>query len=788
MKEDIRSLIRSKRLYFDGGTGTVLQDMGLRPGQPPELLNLESPETIVALHRAYLEAGCDIIKTNTFGIHRLKYDNYRELITAGLACAREAVSGYENKYIAYDIGPIGRLLEPLGDLPFEEAVSVFADSLRMAEEGGADLVLIETMNDSYETKAAVLAAKEATSLPIFVTNAYDESGKLMTGASPAAMVALLEGLGVDALGANCSFGPDKMAPIAKELLANASVPVILNPNAGLPSVKDGKTVFNIGPDDFAAYMKELAEMGVPLLGGCCGTTPDHIRAARAVTEALPFTPPTEKELTLVSSYTHAVILGDDPRLIGERINPTGKPKLKEALRNRDMGYLLNEAVRQADAGVHILDVNVGLPGIDEPIMMAEAVKEIQAVTDLPLQIDSSDPAAMEAALRLYNGKALVNSVNGEPEKLTAILPLVKKYGGTLVALTMDEHGIPDTAEGRVAIALRIAEAAAAYGIKKKDIVVDPLALSISSDSNSANITLAAVKAIREAGFRTVLGVSNISFGLPAREKINAAFFTQALANGLSCAIMNPFASTMMDAYYAFRALRGLDLACADYIAYADANTEAPKPVVTAVSDAGRLRFCVLKGMAEEAKAAASSLLATNEPLSLIDNQIVPALNEIGQAFEQKKAYLPQLLMSAEAASAAFGEIKKYLPAASADGSRAVVLATVKGDIHDIGKNIVKVLLESYGFTVHDLGRDVPPEVIRDFALSHNVSLVGLSALMTTTVPAMAKTIVLLREASPEIRVMVGGAVLNPEYAAEIGADHYAPDAMGAVRYAEAYYE
>ncbi|MBQ4064465.1 MAG: homocysteine S-methyltransferase family protein, partial [Clostridia bacterium] len=754
MKDNIRSLIRKKRLFFDGGTGTVLQGMGLRPGQPPELLNLESPETIVALHRAYLEAGCDIIKTNTFGIHRLKYENYRELIAAGLACAREAVRGYENKYIAYDIGPIGRLLQPLGDLPFEEAVSVFADSLRMAEEGGADLILIETMNDSYETKAAVLAAKEVTSLPIFVTNAYDESGKLMTGASPAAMVALLEGLGVDALGANCSFGPDKMAPIAKELLTYASVPVILNPNAGLPSVKDGKTVFNIGPDDFAAYMKELAEMGVHLLGGCCGTTPDHIRAARAVTEALPFTPPTEKELTLVSSYTHAVILGDDPRLIGERINPTGKPKLKEALRNADMGYLLNEAVRQADMGVHILDVNVGLPGIDEPIMMAEAVKEIQTVTDLPLQIDSSDPAAIETALRLYNGKALVNSVNGEPEKLAAILPLVKKYGGTLVALTMDEHGIPDTAEGRLAIALRIAEAAATYGIKKKDIVVDPLALSVSSDGNSANVTLAAVKAIREAGFRTVLGVSNISFGLPAREKINAAFFTQALANGLSCAIMNPFASTMMDAYYAFRALRGLDVACADYIAYADTNTEAPRPVTVAVSDGDRLRFCVLKGMAEEARAAASVLLATEEPLSLIDKQIVPALNEIGLAFEQKKAYLPQLLMSAEAASAAFGEIKKHLPAASADGSRAVILATVKGDIHDIGKNIVKVLLESYGFTVHDLGRDVPPETIRDFALSHNVSLVGLSALMTTTVPAMAKTIALLREASPEIRGMV----------------------------------
>ncbi len=787
MKASFRSLLRSRRLYFDGGTGTVLQENGLRPGQTPEDLNLEAPETIVALHRAYLEAGCNIIKTNTFGIHRLKYPNYRERILAGLACAREAITGYDHAYIAFDMGPLGRLLQPLGDLPFEEAVAVFADSLRLAEEGGADLILLETMNDSYETKAAVLAAKEVSSLPILVTNAYDESGKLMTGATPEAMVALLEGLGVDALGANCSFGPDSMRPIAKELLAYASVPVILNPNAGLPAVKDGKTVFSIGPEAFASYMKALAEEGVHLLGGCCGTTPAHIRALKAATEGIPYYPAFDKERTLVSSYTHAVTIGEDPVLIGERINPTGKPKLKEALRNTDMGYLLNEAARQADAGVHILDVNVGLPGIDEPALMANAVKEIQAVTDLPLQIDSSDPRAIEAAMRLYNGKPLINSVTGDHEKLAAVLPLVKLYGGTVVALTMDEQGIPDTAEGRLAIALRIAEVAASYGIQKKNIVVDPLALSVSSDGNSAKVTLAAVKAIREAGFRTVLGVSNISFGLPAREKINAAFFTQALTSGLSCAIMNPFATAMMDAYYAFRVLRELDPACADYIAYADRNTETIKPSVPTVGDADRLRFCVRKGMTGEAVAAASSLLMTEKPLSLIDNQIVPALNEIGQAFEEKKAYLPQLLMSAEAASAAFEEIKKHLPPSSTEEGRAVLLATVKGDIHDIGKNIVKVLLESYGFAVYDLGRDVSPEAIRDFALSRGIRLVGLSALMTTTVPAMAKTIALLREADPTIRVMVGGAVLNPEYAAEIGADHYAPDAMGAVRYAEEFY-
>ncbi len=788
MKPDIRTLIRTRRLFFDGGTGTVLQAMGLRPGQAPEALNREDPATVVALHRAYLEAGCHIIKTNTFGVHRLKYPDYAAIIEAGLTCAREAMREYPDAYMAFDMGPLGRLLEPLGDLPFEEAVEVFSDSLRLAKAGGADLILLETLNDSYETKAAVLAAKEVSDLPIFVTNAYDESGKLMTGASPAAMVALLEGLGVDALGANCSFGPDKMRPLAKELLACASVPVILNPNAGLPAVIEGKTVFSVGPEAFATDMKALADCGVTLLGGCCGTTPEHIRAMKALVEPLPFRPVAKKTATVVSSYTHAVTLGEDPVLIGERINPTGKPKLKDALRRGDIAYLLNEAVHQADAGAQLLDVNVGLPGIDEPAVMATAVREIQTVTDLPLQIDSSDPKALEAALRLYNGKAMVNSVTGEADKLAAVLPLIRRYGGTVVALTMDEAGIPDTAEGRLAIALRIAEAAKTYGIEKKDLVIDPLALSVSADPHSARVVLTALRLLREQGFRTVLGVSNISFGLPAREKINATFFAQALEAGLNAAILNPFAGAMTDTYYAHRALRGLDPACAGYIAYADgAATEAAPPAKTGTDDGDRLRYTVVKGMATEAAEAARSHLVTEAPLSLIDRQIVPALNEIGDAFEQKKAYLPQLLMSAEAAIAAFAVIKEHLPAGDTDASRPVILATVKGEIHDIGKNIVKVLLESYGFTVYDLGRDVPPETVRDVALARHCRLVGLSALMTTTVPAMAETVALLHETSPEIRVMVGGAVLNAEYAAEIGADHYAPDALGAVRYAEEFY-
>ena len=783
-KTTFTEALRSRRLYFDGGTGTVFQKQGLSAGTPPESLNLSDPQAVVALHRAYLAAGCDIIKSNTFGIHRLKYDNYEELIRAALACAKEAQKDYPESYLAFDIGPLGRLLEPLGTLPFEEAVSVYADSLRLAEECGCDLILIETMNDSYETKAAVLAAKEVTSLPVVVTNAYDESGKLMTGATPEAMTALLEGLGVAALGCNCSFGPDKMLPIAERLLACASIPVVMNPNAGLPSVMDSRTVYSVDAPTFAASMKELAELGVTVLGGCCGTDPSYLAATIEATKELPFVPPTEKELTVVSSYTHAVTIGCDPVLIGERINPTGKAKLKEALRNGDMSYLLGEAVRQTDAGAHILDVNVGLPELDEPSVMAEAISQIQAVTDLPLQIDSSNPAAIEKAMRRYNGKPMINSVTADPNKLAAVLPLVKKYGGVVVALTMDENGIPSSSEERAALAKRIEERAAAYGIQKKNLVIDPLALSISSDSRSAAVTLGAVRSITEAGFRTVLGVSNISFGLPKREKINAAFLASALENGLSAAIVNPFATGMTDVYHAFRALKGYDTACRDYIAYADRDTVEKSEMP--LTETPSLRYDVTRGMTDDALSAVRELLKTKAPLAIIDEEIVPALNEIGEAFEKKKAYLPQLLMSAETASAAFAEIKKALPKGEGDSSRRVLLATVKGDIHDIGKNIVKVLLESYGFTVIDLGRDVPPETVRDEALKQRCRLVGLSALMTTTVPAMEETIRLLKEADPAIRVMVGGAVLTKEYADRIGADDYAPDAMGAVRCAEAF--
>lgn len=782
----ITELIKEKRVYFDGGTGTVLQSMGLPAGQSPELWNISSPEKIISLHNMYFDAGANIVKTNTFGVNREKFKNYRELIIEGIRCAKKAAEGRNDAYVAYDMGPTGQLLEPLGQLKFEDAVSIFADNVRTAASCGADLILIETMNDSYETKAAVLAAKENCDLPVFVTNVYDGSGKLMTGADPAAMIAMLEGLGVDALGMNCSLGPDMMLNIIGEFKKYSSTPIIVNPNAGLPEVRDGETVYNIGAEEFSEYMVRLAEGGADILGGCCGTTPEFISKTVEKTAQLSYELPTEKDFTCVSSYTHAVIIDEDPVLIGERINPTGKSKLKAALRSGDLNYILNEGIRQTDAGCHILDVNVGLPEIDETEMMVHCVSALQSVTDLPLQIDSTKADTLSAAMRIYNGKPLVNSVNGTKESMDHVFPLVQKYGGGLIALTIDESGIPETAQGRADIAANIIEKAAEYGIKKKDIIVDPLALTVSSNPESAKVTLEAVRLIRNMGVKTSLGISNISFGLPQRELITSTFYANALQTGLNCAIMNPFSSAMMNVYYAYRALNMLDSGCVEYIQYASSSGETSSKTVSSQTEE-TLHTAIVKGLKDSAVLKTEELIKTVLPLDIINQHIIPALNEIGAAFEQKKAYLPQLLMSADAASAAFEVVKKNIPTEQSDKSRAIVLATVQGDIHDIGKNIVKVLMESYGFTVYDLGRDVPPEKIRDCALEHNCKLVGLSALMTTTVPAMAETIKLLNETDRSIKVIVGGAVLNQEYADMIGADHYGADAMDSVRYAESFY-
>ena len=801
----ITKLIRERRVYFDGGMGSMIQALGLQPGEEPALWSLEHPEKIASIHRQYFEAGCDVVFTNTFGVNRTKFDNYEELIRASIKIARaEADRFEEDKYVALDIGPLGQLLEPLGKLPFEEALEIYADTVRAAEGAGADLIIIETMNDAHETKAAVLAAKENSSLPVFVSNVFDSTGRMMTGGTPGSMAALLEGLRVDAVGMNCSLGPDHMVKTVEEYAKYTSLPILVMPNAGLPKVVDGETVYSFGPEEFSDYMVEIAEKGGCILGGCCGTTPEYIRQTIEKTKDLPYRLPEDKGMTLVSSYTHHLEIGDDPVLIGERINPTGKKKLKEALRAGDMEYILNEGLRQADSGVHALDVNVGLPEIDEPAMIYEAVKALQAVTDLPLQIDTSDPEALERAMRIYNGKPMVNSVNGKQAVMDRVFPLIEKYGGAVVALTIGEDGIPEDAEGRLQIALDIIREAEKYGIPKKDIIVDPLAMAISSAQNSAKTALEVIRELRKRGVRTIMGVSNISFGLPKRDLINSVFFAEAMSAGLNCAIMNPFSVNMMDAYYAFRALNVKDLNCLDYIHYTEERVEAaPAVILNDVKDlkdssAGRpqknkssdgdLKQRIVSGMTEKASRLTAELLETAEPLEIINGHIVPALDDVGKAFESGKIYLPQLLMSADAAASAFDRVKEKLPASDSDRQRMVILATVQGDVHDIGKNIVKVLLQSYGFYVLDLGKDVAPETIRDTALEKNCRLVGLSALMTTTVPAMEETIRLIREADPAIKVMVGGAVLTQEYADRIGADAYSPDAMGAVRYAEEYYK
>ncbi len=765
-------------------------------GEHPERWNITHPEVIRDVHRAYYDAGSNVVSTNTFGANILKFseDELEAIISSAVANAKaalEASTSPKEKFIALDMGPSGKLLKPLGDLDFEDAVNIFKKTVEIGVKYGVDLVLIETMNDSYETKAALLAVKESCDLPVIVTNAYGEDGKLMTGATPEAMVAMLEGMGADAIGANCSLGPRQLRGVVERLLAVSSVPVVLKPNAGLPRVADGKTVFDVTPDDFALEVSDLIKAGVRVAGGCCGTTPEYIKALCDSSLALKPRPITDKCLTVVSSYTHAVRLGEEPVLIGERINPTGKKRFKEALREHDMDYILSEGVSQQEKGVHILDVNVGLPDIDEIAMLRDAVCALQAVTDLPLQIDTSDVMAMESALRRYNGKAMINSVNGKEESMKAVFPLVKKYGGVVVALTLDDNGIPDSAEGRVEIAEKILSRAAEYGIDKKDIVFDTLAMTVSADNKAAIATLDSLSYIRHTlGVHTSLGVSNVSFGLPNRDAINSVFFAMALERGLSAAIMNPYSADMMKTYFAYRALKGLDANCADYMSHAEEFA-----TVTSVSAEQKnekyeseLQKAVIKGFKDKAAELTTEMLAWGEPLDIVNNEIIPALNTVGKGFEEKRIYLPQLLMSAESAKAAFEVIKGAMAGKSNEDKGTFVIATVQGDIHDIGKNIVKLLLENYGFNVVDLGKDVPPEVIADKVVELHAPLAGLSALMTTTVPAMEATIKLLREKAPWCKVVVGGAVLTEEYARKIGADKYAQDAMETVRYAQSIVE
>lgn len=780
-------------LFFDGGMGTLLQAEGLQPGELPETWNIERKETIRKIHQSYFEAGSDIVLTNTFGANALKFHDencsLKAIIDAAVENvrfgAKAGIRDGRDYYVALDIGPTGKLLKPLGDLSFEDAYEAFKEVVQYGEKAGADLIHIETMSDTYEVKAAVLAAKENTNLPVFATMIFDDKGKLLTGGDVPSVVALLEGLRVDALGINCGMGPKQMLPILQQIAQYTSLPIIVKPNAGLPKQRDGQTYYDVTPDVFAKQLQEIVKAGACVIGGCCGTTPKHIRAMISACKDLEMTKPTFKNHTIVSSYGKAVELGDMPVIIGERINPTGKSKFKQALKEHNLDYILKEGITQQDKGAHILDVNVGLPDIDEVVMMKEVVRELQSVTSLPLQIDTVDTEAMEQAMRIYNGKPMVNSVSGKQESMNAVFPLIHKYGGVVIGLTLDENGIPKTAKGRLEVAGKIIEEAKKYGIDKKNIVIDVLTMTISSEPNGAKTTLEALKMVRDTyGVRTALGVSNISFGLPSRPVINANFYTMAMQNGLTAGIINPSSEDMMRSYHSYCALMNYDTNCENYIAHYG-NQEPAKTTVPAGQQID-LKTAIEKGLKEDAYQTTVALVKTKEPLEIINTYLIPALDTVGKGFEKGTVFLPQLLMSADAAKSSFAVLKEELEKNGGEEKEKekVILATVKGDIHDIGKNIVKVLLENYSFEVIDLGKDVAPECIVETVLEKEVKLVGLSALMTTTVVSMEETIRQLREKAPDCKVMVGGAVLNQEYADMIGADFYGKDAMQSVYYAQ----
>ena len=777
---DILSLVKKGFVIFDGGMGTQLQANGLKAGECPEEWNISNPDVITGIHKSYFEAGAYVATTNTFGANPLKIDNTQEVVFKAVENARRAIFAPE-QYVALDIGPTGKLLKPLGDLDFEDAYNAFSKTVKAGVAAGCDLIIIETMNDPYELKAAVLAAKENSSLPVFATFVLDEKGKTVTGCDVQAMVALLEGLGVDALGVNCSLGAEELKRFIPQLVECSSLPVIVNPNAGMPCVHNGVTCYDSTPEKFAKECAEIAKMGARILGGCCGTTPEHIKELKKAISDISPLEIVDKNRTVVSSYSKACLFDNKVVLIGERINPTGKSKLKAALRENNLNYLVSEAIGQEEKGADMLDVNVGLPEINESEMLVSAIKEIQSVTSLPLQIDTSDTVALAQAMRIYNGKPLVNSVNGKKESMDSVLPLVKKYGGVVIALTLDENGIPTTAEGRVKIAKCIIERAAEYGIEKKDIIVDPLCLTVSSDKNAPSVTLKSIEMLKKMGVKTSLGISNVSFGLPLRDYVNSVFFAHALSCGLDAVIMNPYSLEMMKVYYAHNALMGIDDMCAEYIGFASNNQAVP---ASAEAESITLERAILKGLKKEAADVTKKLLCEKKPLEIVNEHIIPALDRVGADYEGGKIFLPQLLMSAETATVAFDAVKECIKGEGETNKGDIILATVKGDIHDIGKNIVKVILENYGYQVYDLGKDVAPEKVLECAQKTGARLIGLSALMTTTVPAMENTIKLVKSKLPEAKFMVGGAVLTPEYAEMIGADNYSKDAMEAVRYAK----
>lgn len=774
---NLNDRIRNGYLFLDGAMGTELQVAGLKLGQRPELLCFTDPDTVLAVHRSYLAAGSNIIYSNTFQAngHKLAGTGYTpaQVIAKAVSLARTAAAG-SDALVAFDCGPIGTLLEPLGTLSFDAAYDLYREMVTAAQDAGADLIVFETFTDLYDMKAAVLAAKEHTTLPVISTMSFEENRRTFTGCTVSAMALTLEGLGVDAVGMNCSLGPGELLPLAEELVQWTSLPVVMKPNAGLPDPATNQ--YTITPDAFARQLVPFSRLGIRIFGGCCGTTPEFIRALKQELGAVPPEAPCFPKRHGVCSASQVAEL-NGVRVVGERINPTGKKRFQQALREHDLDYILNQGIAQQDAGADILDVNVGLPGLDEAAMMADTVKALQTVIPLPLQIDSTDPAAVEAGLRYCNGKAILNSVNGKQEILDQILPLVKKYGAAVVGLTMDETGLPETAQQRVELAQRILTAAQHYGIPKEDVFIDCLTLTVSAQQDQAIETLTAVRRVtQELGLHTMLGVSNISFGLPDRIRITENFLIQALGCGLDLPIINPNQRQIMDAVAAFRVLSGEDQDSTAYIArFANA---APMNQPTAAPTQLDLETAVGRGLPSECAQLTAQLLETKDPLEIINTRLIPALDQVGKQYESGKIFLPQLINSANASSAAFEVIKEHLLSQGGQqiSKGKIILATVQGDIHDIGKNIVKVILENYGYQVIDLGRDVPPEKVVAAAVSEDVALVGLSALMTTTVPSMAKTIQALHASGHPCKTLVGGAVLTPEYAAEIGADYYAKDA------------
>ncbi|MDO4400938.1 MAG: homocysteine S-methyltransferase family protein [Coriobacteriia bacterium] len=782
-------------MVFDGAMGTMLQRRNLKAGELPELLCLSQPDEITAIHREYVAAGSDVVTTNTFGANARKLGDAAtvdEVFEAAIACAKASGA----RYVAADIGPTGALLEPMGTLSFDAAYDLFAEQVRAAMRHGADLFIIETMTDLLEAKAAVLAAKENSDLPIFATMTFDETGRTFLGTDPATAAIVLGSLGVQALGVNCSLGPEALAPIVAQMLEVAPCPVMVQANAGLPELVDGNTVYSVTPEAYLQAVKPMIAAGATIFGGCCGTDPDYIRLEAQALNNRDLVVREAAPLNAITSAQKAVILrGRDVGVIGERINPTGKKKLKAALREGDYDYVLGEAIAQAQAGADLLDVNAGLPEIDEPEVLRELVKRIQGVTGLPLQIDSTDPVAVEAAVRAYAGKPLINSVNGKASNMAQILPIVAHYGCAVVGLTLDEGGIPPTAEERFAIAQKIVDEAARYGIPREDVYIDCLVMSASTNQREVVEILRAVTMVKERlGCRTVLGVSNVSFGLPARPIVNGTFLAAAFAAGLDLPILNPLASRYREVVDTWRVLSGQDEAAMGYIAgYAGvevAATTAKAPAsgggeaAEAVSDDGKseLYQLVIAGNKGPVPAAVEALLATVDVMEVINGHLIPALDDVGARFEAGTFFLPQLMASAEAAKAGFDVIRAHSDG-SDEGKGPIAIATVKGDIHDIGKNIVRMLLENYGYKVYDLGRDVDPQAVVDAAIEHDCKIVGLSALMTTTVKAMEETIALLHEQAPGVKVMVGGAVLTQEYADMIGADFYAKDAAESARYA-----